>query len=203
VRIPSLLVLACLTCACERFGGGIAGASWDSQRDRAEVENYQGYTSPRLSEVVVGNNCNGNSSDTFAGISQHFEDIFRTFSFHHEGIGSTPVEIPNTGAITSFAGGNFKIEKAGKLLVQEPLPAVFRRPMWLGCDTLSGVPVIMVINKSRASTGRRFVAIYTFDGTLLYRNVLVTWQVWDIKRNANTIEILGCSETRKISIKGN
>lgn len=201
MRAASILVLAVLTTGCDT-GGGIAGASWDSKKHLAEVENFQGYVSPQLSEEVFGNQCRGRSKETWAGISQHFENIFRSFSFQVGRLEENETEIPHLGLKASFKDREFIAKKDGSVLIKEKLPAVFvMHPMRLGVDKLGNEPVIMVVNKSRASTGRYFVAIYKQDGTLLYRNVFVAWQVWDVELATNNISILGCGETRRIAWK--
>lgn len=201
MRTTILIFLAILVAGCDS-GGGIAGASGDSKKNIAEVENYQGYVSPQLSEEIIKNQCRGGIKETWAGISQHFADIFRSFSFHLESLEEKAVEVPSLGLEVSFKNREFLALKDGAALIREKLPSVFgMHPTRLGTDTLGGVPVIMVVNKSRASTGRYFVAIYARDGTLLYRNVLIAWQVWDVGRNDNSINILGCGETRRITRK--
>lgn len=203
MRIPILAFLAMLAVGCDNdSSGGIAGASWDSKKNIAEIENYKGYISPQLTEDIVENQCHGRSEETWAGISQHFDDIFRSFAFRLERLEANPVQIPSLGLEVSFKDREFLAKKNNAVLIREKLPAVFvMHPMRLGVDKLGGVPVIMAVNKSRASTGRYFVAIYSQDGTPLYRNVLIAWQVWDIERNVNSINILGCSETRRVTWK--
>lgn len=204
MRTLIFLLLTILAPGCDRdSAGGVAGASWDSKKDVAETPNYQGYISPMLSEAVIKNQCHSASSETRAGIAQHFEDIFRSFAFHLEGLEGPPVALGSPGLEASFVNREFLVKKEGEVLIRELLPPVFvMHPMWLGIDELGSVPVIMVANRSRASTGRYFVAIYMLDGTPLYRNVLIAWQVWDIKREANNIDILGCGETREIAMRG-
>ena len=203
MRTLTLILLVMLAAGCDSdSGGGIAGASWDSKKNLAEVENYQGYIAPTVSEVIVENQCHGRSKETWAGISQHFEDIFRSFPFYIERLEGKAVEIPELGLQVSFQNREFIAKKDGVTLIHEKLPSVFvMHPMRLGVTKLGGNSVVMVVNKSRASTGRYFVAIYNQDGTVLYRNVLVVWQVWDIERTTNSINILGCSETRQIAWK--
>ena len=105
------------------------------------------------------------------------------------------------GFPASFGNHELIIRKDERVIIKENLPSVFvMHPMRLGIDEVNGVRVIMVVNKSRASTGRYFVAIYELDGTPLYKKVLIAWQVWDIKREQNYIDILGCGETRRIKI---
>lgn len=150
---------------------------------------------------IIGNECIGKSKDTWADISQHFEDILRTFSFNLERLEMHQTELANFGLSACFSNHELAIRKSERFIIKENLPSVFvMHPMRVGIDEVNGVPVIMVVNKSRASTGRYFVAIYELDGTPLYKNVLIAWQVWDIKRGQNYIDILGCSETRRIRI---
>ena len=203
MRTLILLLLSILAAGCDRDSGGdVAGASWDSKKNLTEIENYQGYISQILSEVVIKNQCHG-SPETWAGISQHFEDIFRSFAFHLEVLEGHTVALSGFGLEASFKNRELLVKKNGNTLIRDILPSVFAmHPMWLGIDELGGVPVIMVVNKSRSSTGRYFVAIYALDGTPLYRNILIAWQVWDIEREANNIDILGCGETRRITKKG-
>jgi hypothetical protein len=182
-------------------GGGIAGASWDSKKAIAEVNNYQSYISAGVSETILKNECSCKSEETWGGISQHFDDIMRTFSLNIGHLGNTETELANFGLSARFSNHKLVIRKSGKNIIEENLPSVFvMHPMRLGIDKVSGTSVIMVINKSRASTGRYFVAIYGMDGTPLYRNVLIAWQIWDIKREQDYIDIEGCGETRRITL---
>ncbi len=202
ITLAFLISFTAIVVGCD--GGGIGGASWDSKKDIAEVESYQSFISPRLSESIIQNKCIGRSKETWAGLSQHFHDILRSFSFNLERLEARPAELSDFGLTATFHNHRFLVRKKEEVLIKEDLPSVFvMHPMRLGIDDLAGVPVIMVVNKSRASTGRYFVAIYGLDGTPLYKNVLIAWQVWDIKRENSHIDILGCSETRRITMKGN
>jgi hypothetical protein len=177
---------------------GIGGASQDSKESAAEVENYQRYISPKLSETLSRNQCRGPSTDW----SQHFEDIFRSFKFSLKRVDEYPVAIEKYGLTVSFQNREFRVLKNDGIKIREVLPSVFTmHPIWLGIDQLEGVPIMMTANRSRASTGRYFLAIYTLDGELLYRNVLMGRDVWNIDRHANGIDILGCGETRRITMR--
>jgi hypothetical protein len=209
MRTLALLFCVVLVPGCDggSQGIGIAGASWDSKDTLAELEMFQPYISPRIAEVVVENECRactseGCSSKTWAGISQHFEDIFRSFAFHVYRLEGTPISIPTLGLEASFVNKQFELTRNGEVITRESLPTAFgMHPTRLGVDKLGGAPIIMIVNKSRATTGRYFVAIYDSDGAALYRNVLIAWQVWDIEWKARSINILGCSETRTITMK--
>ena len=200
IIIAILVSLSVAVLSCDG-GGGIAGASWDSRKAIAEVDKYKSFISPKLSETIIKNECIGKSEATWAGISQHFEDILRTFSFNLERLEQKKTDLTNFGLSASFGNHELIIRKDERVIIKENLPSVFvMHPMRLGIDEVNGVRVIMVVNKSRASTGRYFVAIYELDGTPLYKKVLIAWQVWDIKREQNYIDILGCGETRRIKI---
>lgn len=191
-----------LLTACDEIGGGIAGASWDSKGAIEEVERYPQYAAPSVEEVVLRNHCHGRSVETWAGISQHFDDILRSFEFSVPEVGSKPVVLPEPGLVASYDGRTFTVERDGSTVIREQLPAVFSdRPMHLAVDTLNGRRVIFVASRSRASTGRRFVALYTVDGQPLYRDVLIAWQLWDVEHAGDHIDLLGCSETRRLSIQ--
>ncbi len=196
--ITFLILLTTIIVSCDG-GGGIAGASWDSKKAIAEANNYQSYISPQLSETIIKNQCSGNSKNNWAGISQHFDDILRSFTYNIERLELSRVELANFKLTASFANHELVVRNNDEIMIKENLPSVFvMHPMRLGIDEVDGIPLIMVVNKSRSSTGRYFVAIYELDGTPLYKNVLIAWQVWDIKREQNYIDILGCGETRRI-----
>jgi hypothetical protein len=199
-RSPSLLAatVALLLAGCGG-GGGIAGASWDSSSNLAEVEAYPAHISPRLRETVQANAC-GSSHDDAQEFAQRFEDVFTDFVFNIERLDEVPVLLPGTGIEVSFRDRTFVAVRHGEPLISEPLPTVFSmRPPELGIGELGGNPVILLRNRSRSSTGRHFVAIYALDGTALYRSVLVAWQVWDIEPTDAGIALVGCGETRLIT----
>ena len=189
IILSYVMLLTLLTVGC------IAGGGLDSKKDIEEANNYQRYISPRLSEEIIKNQISCRQP-------AHFEDIFRSFSFHKERIEKRPVELSEFGLTATFKEHEFLVRRKEEVLIKEHLPAVFNmHPMRLGIDKLAGIPVIMVVNKSRASTGRYFIAIYMLDGTPLYKNVLVAWQVKDINRDDIFIDILGCGETRRFTIR--
>jgi hypothetical protein len=195
MRLTTLTLLLLMASGCD--GGGVAGAGRDPDQGKIEADNYPGYVSPRLSENVLQNQCNG---QTFAGLSQHFEDTLRSFAFHLEMVGQTPIELANYGLQASFKNHELLVKKNDEVLIKQTLPSVFAAEPMLGIDEMGGLKVIMVADRSRSTTGRYFVAIYSLDGTPLYKKVLKAWQVWDIDKDARHIDILGCSETRRISM---
>jgi hypothetical protein len=185
-----VMLLALLT-----TGFSVAGGGLDSKKNIEEANNYQRYISPRLSEELIKNQISCSQP-------AHFEDIFRSFSFHKERIEKRPVELSEFGFTATFKEHEFLVRRKEEVLIKEHLPTLFNmHPMRLGIDKLAGIPVIMVVNKSRSSTGRYFIAIYMLDGTLLYKNVLKAWQVTDIKRDDSSIDVLGYGETRRFTMR--
>lgn len=198
----TLLFVAVVVYRCDGSGGGIAGAGWDSKKTRAELDAFKPYMSPELTESVT-DDCACNCPDkSNRGVSQHFDDIFRSFDFSVENLYGDPVAIPSLGLSASYAGNEFTLQKNDQFIVHDVLPDAFGgREAQLGVGKLGGRPVIMIRNRSRATTGRSFVAIYDPDGTVLYRKVLIGRQVWDIEPTPQGISILGGCEARTITVR--
>jgi hypothetical protein len=176
----------------------LAGASWDSAGDLAEVDSYQAHIAPGLTATVQDNPCGSAVDDAF-GVEQRFEDVFSDFAFSIERLEAAPVELPGTAITVAFRDRTFVATDNGQPLITETLPAVFSmRPPALGVGQLGGRSVILLVNRSRATTGRVFVAVYLLDGTTLYRDALSSGQVWDIQPSADGIDVIGCGETRRI-----
>ncbi len=179
---------------CKIVGGGIAGASYDSVWRRREADNYVITMSTDIRESVVDN-------DALISPEQHFVDIMRSFPKSVERVDEALVHIPRTNFTAQYRRNTFILSDGDKLIVEEQLPSVFNmHSVRLGIGTLSGRGIIMVRNASRASTGRDFVAIYSQSGEVLYRRVLRSGQVWDIRAKADVIEIIGAKKTRRITI---
>jgi len=195
MRLAPLALLLLLASGCD--GAGVAGAGRDPDQGKIEADAYPAFISPRLSESVLPNPCNGQG---FAGLSQHFDDILRAFAFHRETVGQTPVELPDHALQASFKNHEFLVKKHGEVLIREDLPSVFAAEPMLGTDVVGGVEVIVLTDRARSTTGRYFIAIYSMDGTPLYKKVLKAWQVWDIDRDAQHIDVLGCGETRRLLV---
>jgi len=201
-RIPCLNVLLAagtsLMLAGCGAGWGLAGASWDSARDLAEVESYEAHIAAGLTETVQDNSC-GNAGDTTFAVEQRFDDVFNDFAFSIERLEAVTA-LPGTAIEVAFRDRTFVATDNGKPLISETLPAVFgMRPAALGVGDLGGRRVILLINRSRATTGKAFVAVYALDGTTLYRNALSSGQVWDILPSAGGIDVIGCGETGRIA----
>ena len=201
IRVPHLLLAAGAILILAGCGGGwgVAGASWDSDDDLAEVDAYEGHIASGLTEVVRDNPCGSAVAGSF-GVQQRFDDVFSDFPFSIERLEAVPVELPETSITVAFRDRTFVATDNGRPLISETLPAVFSmRPPALGVGQLGGRPVILLINRSRATTGRVFVAVYSMDGATLYRDVLGSGQVWDIQPSGGGIDVIGCGETRRIT----
>jgi hypothetical protein len=202
VALPHVLLAAGVALILAGCGGawGLAGASWDSAGDLAEVDSYKAHIATGLTAIVQDNPCGSAVDDTF-GVEQRFEDVFSDFPFSIERLEAAPVELPGTAITVAFRDRTFVATDNGRPLISETLPAVFSmRPSALGVGQLAGRPVILLVNRSRATTGRVFVAVYALeDGTTLYRDALSSGQVWDIQPSAGDIAVIGCGETRRIT----
>ncbi|MDD3591970.1 MAG: hypothetical protein PHO65_04980 [Sulfurovum sp.] len=188
-QIFTIIVLFILV-GCDG-GFGIGGASWDSEKSVDEVNHYKSYISPRLNEET--------KYKESEGVTQHFGDILRTFEFNKQRVEEN-VELNEYDLLASFKNHRLVVKSKESTLITEELPSVFiMHPIRLGIGSLDGEKMQMVINKSRSTTGRYFVAIYTLDGEVLYRNVLTAAQVWDVNKTNNFIDIIGCRETRRIT----
>ncbi len=84
------------------------------------------------------------------------------------------------------------------------LPHAFlMHPLSVGLASINGKSLLMTANRSRASTGRVFLAIYTTDGGLLYRNVLSSGQLWDAAIVQDAVVLVGCGESRVLRVLDN
>lgn len=182
--------------------GGIGGAGWDSERDVAEAEGYPPLLAPRLTETVVANDCRTMGDAYLEKYQRAFETIFDDFDYSVQRFGNEPVVLPGTAVEVSFRDELTYVARAGATpLISERLPAVFyMHPPALGVGRLSGMQVLLFDARSRATTGLHFVAIHALDGTPLYRRVLGSGEVRDIRPAGSAIEIVGCGDTRRISI---
>ncbi len=195
-----VLALFVIAGGCDRIGGGIAGAGRDFKSRRQEADNYKGTVSPLIQETEFDNSPDRSSH------RQHWDDVMRTFPASVEQVGESWVQVPGTDYSArykrnSFGNNRFELRRAERELLKEKLPAVFNmHTVRLGAGTLGGREIIMIRNKSRASTGRHFVAIYGRDGEVLYRKVLRSSSVWDINASPDAIEVFGAKKTIKITL---
>lgn len=193
----SLVVFSsgCEDVGCKHFGGGIAGAGYDSAARRRAVDNFKGTTSRVIRERIIDN-------DPRVRPKQHFADVMRSFPTNVERVEDAWIHIPDTNFEARYALNTFVLRAAGRVIVNQKLPAVFNmHPVRLGVGTLGGRGIIMIRNKSRATTGRKFVGIYAHNGEVLYTRVLRGYESWDVKATDDAIEIIGSNKTRRITIK--
>jgi hypothetical protein len=194
MRKMILLVCIALICGCDGFG--VAGARRDSKQSLSEVENYKAYISPQISEEEVPNECDVQC--------WHSEDIFRSFSFSLPQVGGNPVDISKYNLTVSFANREFLVRNKEKIIIREALPAIFyMRPLHLGIDEINGTKILMIVDTARATTGRRFVGLYTLDGAVLYKNALSVRFVYDVNKTDKYIDIIGCNKSQRITLKRN
>ncbi|MEJ0084414.1 MAG: hypothetical protein WDO72_01920 [Pseudomonadota bacterium] len=190
--IVSLLALA----ACSEQGApGIGGAAFDDQRLVAEVNGYPGFVAPIMSEEVSGS-CPGSAT-------QQFDKMFADFRESYTTNGEKPVELGTHQLQVSFASQVFVIAHGQNELVREQLPrAFYMEEMWVGIDQVDGNDVIVVSTRTRSTTGRYFVGLYSLAGEPLYRRVLSAGDVWDIEHSDAGIVVLGACSKRLLSVSG-
>lgn len=196
IRVASCIFILYACDSSTKFG--VAGSSWDSNEAIAELNEEKEFISERIKKETLWNECGGTNAKKLNEHTQHFSDIFRKFQFSSESVGKNWIEVSNFSF--SYTNNIFRGKKEGVDIIQEKLPLVFNmHPIRLGIDSLGDMRIIMIVNKSRATTRRYFVGIYSQDGDLLYRNVLTTKQVWDISKDETGINILGCGETIRLA----
>src|SRR5690625_1896795 len=186
VSIAVFLITACDV--------NIGGAGFDDSSIKNELESYNGFISPLINESTQ-ENC-GNKP------TQEFERIFSEFESSIPVLEKEPINL--TANLTAqFSKRVFTLKESGsKVIIYEELPrAFYMHPMRVGLAKLAGRTILVIVNKSRATTGRYFVAIYLESGQLLYRNVLKASEVWDITIENGSLLIMGSCNTNVITWK--
>lgn len=191
----ALALLFCSVVGCRYVGGGVAGASFDPIWQVKAAERYQEAVATNRLTVTV-------ARLTDERPPQLFGDIMHAFPVSQERIEESFVPVADTGLEARYRRQRLEIKSGTDLVINEKLPKVFNmHPIRLGMGTVASQGVIMVVNKSRASTGLYFVGLYTDQGTPLYKAVLGGGQVWDIRPTETGIDILGHSEIMTLSMK--
>ena len=189
-------VFLCLVLiGCDYIGGGVAGASSDPPLQVKAAKRYVEKVASNEISVVL-------SPIKEERPPQLFEEIMDKFPIHEDNIEEAWTPVIGTSFNARYREHRFDLREDNTVIISETLPKIFNmHPIRLGIGTVASTPVIMIVNKSRSSTGLYFVGLYTAKGTPLYRAVLGAGQVWDIRPSDTGINILGHSEIRSISIK--
>ena len=189
-------VFLCLVLiGCDYIGGGVAGASSDPPWQVKAAKRYVESVATNEISVVL-------SPLKEEQPPQLFEEIMDKFPIHEGHIDAEWTPVIGTCFNARYREHRFDLREDNTVIISETLPKIFNmHPIRLGIGTVASTPVIMIVNKSRSSTGLYFVGLYTAKGTPLYRAVLGAGQVWDIRPSDTGINILGHSEIRSISIK--
>ncbi|MEI8140267.1 MAG: hypothetical protein WCI03_10410 [bacterium] len=155
--VAGLLTVA----GCRYIGGGIAGASYDPTWQVRAARLYgEGVASNRLAVTVA--------PLTGEEPPQLFGGIMHAFPIREEMVGETFVPVAGTGLAARYSKNRFEILRDKVTVISEELPRLFNmHPVRMGMCTLSSQPVIMIVNKSRSSTGLYFVTLYTAAGVPL------------------------------------
>ncbi len=185
-----------LASGCLILGGGIAGAGADPFWRVAAAKNYDEYISDRIEIEIVPN-------ATAEPPTWHFEDVMRNFPASVDVVGAEYEAIAGTAFQARYNASNrkfFELRNSDATVIYERLPKVFyMRGPQLGIGKVADTEVVMILNRSRATTGLYFIGLFTVQGEPLYKATLKPYEARDVRVTANTIEILGECETRKIS----
>lgn len=188
MRIFTTILILIFVAGCDV---NIGGAGFDNEGIKTELKNFPNYMSPQLTESTT-KNCEDKAK-------QEFENIFSDFNSTVRRLEGAPQKI-TTNLNAKFSDRVFSIiDSNSNTLVTENLPSAFyMHPVRVGVDKVNNKPIIMIVNKSRATTGRYFVAIYLHNGEAIYRKILKASEVWDITIKDNAIRIIGACNTRVI-----
>jgi hypothetical protein len=186
-NLATLLILI-LVAGCDV---NIGGAGFDNEAVKTELENFPNFMSSKLTESVT-KNCEDKAK-------QEFENIFSDFNYTVRRLEGKAQKITDN-LNAKFINRVLSItDQSSNTLVTENLPSAFyMHPVRVGVDKISDNPIIMIVNKSRATTGRYFVAIYLHNGEPIYRKILKASEVWDIAIKENAIRIIGACNTRVV-----
>ncbi len=180
---------------CSIVGGGIAGASYDPIWRVKSAERYRTTIATNFTECLL-------TATARTRPEQHFDDLMRTFPSEVQRVEEAFVSVPNSSFLARYRRRMFELQHEDKTVIIERLPTVFdMHPVRLGMGRLSGVPVVMIANKSRSTSGMYFIGLYTQDGIVLYRCVLRASDVWDVSATENAIDIIGSQATRRLAFK--
>lgn len=189
----SLLTLALSVVVPLPFiGGGIAGGGMDPFWVRREAENYRGFVSPAVTVTLL--------ADSSAS-EQHDRD-----KLLHRFAATTSV---NEGVPTSFAGGTITwheqrltVTEGNRVLVSEKLPAAFYySALQVASIDIHGVPCLLFLTYTRASTGKVWIGLYRADGDRLFLATRSRGEVWDITPSPDGFTFVGHSESTRITLQ--
>jgi hypothetical protein len=169
----------------------IGGAGYDNQSVKQELDRYPGFISPLINESLQ-ENCGEKPT-------QQFEKIFDEFPKSISSLEGSPKKLTEN-LTAEFSNQIFTLKNQElKIIVQESLPSAFyMHPMRVGLAALAGHTIIIIVDQSRATTGRFFVAIYLESGQLIYRKILKASEVWDIVIENGNLLIKGSCSTNVI-----
>ncbi len=176
-------------------GCGIGGAGRDPLSKINEAKNYKASMSSFVEEIVF------NTAET-SKPKQHFKDILRTFPKEVQRVKGDLLNINGTPFRARYFMNTFVFLRNESEIIKEKFPDVFyMHPVRLGIGYLSNHEIVMIVNKSRSTTGLYFIALFETSGKSLYKKVLSGGEVWDINASSDYIDIIGCNQTRRIKFK--
>jgi len=206
-------MLATAGCGCgpdTETGCGFAGASFDAKRVREEVENYEHAYLDQVQVRISANDCFGWRQGTSAAGLMRFDDLLRQFPVNIQlESDAAPVPLGQTGLRAALVyardpSGDFhtiRIWDDTGVIVEERLPQAFLYPVLMGITSIGGREVLVATVRSRSTTGRRFLAMYSPAGSLLYRNVHQSAAIWDVALESDAVVLLGCGQSMHIGLR--
>lgn len=192
IKLYVLLIATALGCvSCDKIGGGVAGAGFDSVWVRNAAKNYHGYqdASVTLTREAVSN----------SSVQQTFEKMLDGFPEH------TLVEQNTNSSLgefqISFHKQHLSVQQAGRLLFEEQLPAAFyMHELQVGRFQIHGHDLLLFLTDSRATTGLYFVGLYSASGQRLLTKTVSVGELWDCELSPNGLIFLCPSQRLVVSL---
>lgn len=173
----------------------MAGASFDPAWRIKAANNY----SPTIAADIIDIDILPQNEER---PPQLFDEIMHAFPIHIKRVDEKFVSITNTPYSARYRSNTFTLKNGDTVIIEEHLPKLFNmHPIRLGMGEVGSRQIFMIVNKSRSSTGLYFVGLYDADGSPLYKVVMKSSQVWDIRLSDSHIDIMGWAEIRRITIK--
>ncbi|MGH7953653.1 MAG: hypothetical protein ACREFE_17285 [Limisphaerales bacterium] len=192
IKLFLLFAVGLVCVSCDKIGGGVAGAGYDSIWVRNEAKNYQGYQDVSITLTREATNV--------PDVQQAFEKMLDGFPEH------MLIE-QNTNSIfgefqISFHKQHLSVQRTGHLLFEERLPSAFyMHELQVGRFQIHGHDLLLFLTKSRATTGLYFVGLYETTGQRLLTKTISVGELWDCKLSPEELTFLCPSQQLHITIK--
>jgi hypothetical protein len=167
--------------SCDKIGGGVAGAGYDSILVRKTAENYSGYQDASVTLT--------REAASVSDVQQTFEKMLDGFPEH------ILIEQDTDSSLgefhISFHKQHLRVQQADRLLFEEQLPAAFyMHELQVGRFQMGGHDFLLFITKSRATTGLYFVGLYSIAGERLLTKTVSVGELWDCKESPDELSFV-------------